>query len=168
VTDVVYFSNTPCIFTKADNLFNATVERLKGVLPSADFQHIGSTAIPGSLTKGDLDIVVRVPPEDFDEAEHCLAALFERNYGSTRNRVFSSFQDRMSDPELGLQLVAIGSEFDHFHTWRRLLEGDIQLRHSYDELKRRFQGRSIKLYRDAKAEFIDNVLRANNPMQRTV
>ncbi|MFM1798506.1 MAG: hypothetical protein RLZZ117_784 [Cyanobacteriota bacterium] len=74
----------------------------------------------------------------------------------------------MSDPELGLQLVAIGSEFDHFHTWRRLLEGDIQLRHSYDELKRRFQGRSIKLYRDAKAEFIDNVLRANNPMQRTV
>ena len=38
---------------------------LRGLLPSALIEHIGSTAIPGAVSKGDLDIYVEVPQADF-------------------------------------------------------------------------------------------------------
>ena len=33
---------------------------LRPLLPTAEIEHIGATAIPGALTKGDLDVMVRV------------------------------------------------------------------------------------------------------------
>jgi GrpB-like predicted nucleotidyltransferase (UPF0157 family) len=158
VTDIVRFSNTPIVFTKAGFLFTTTVNKLRCILPYAEFQHVGSTAIPGTLTKGDLDIVVRVSPEHFCEADLRLAELFERNTGSFQSNEFSAFQDVTSDPELGVQLVAIGSDADHFHVWRQLLESDAELRCKYDELKRSFEGQSMELYREAKAQFITDYL----------
>ena len=55
------------------SLFSADVEKsllvhkkiIKEYLPEADVQHVGSTAIPKSLTKGDLDIQVRVSSQHF-------------------------------------------------------------------------------------------------------
>lgn len=32
----------------------------KNLIPNADVQHVGSTAIQNSLTKGDIDIQIRV------------------------------------------------------------------------------------------------------------
>ena len=165
VPDIVHFSNSPSIFTKAECLFAATVDKLKHILPYAEFQHIGSTAIPGTLTKGDLDIVVRVSLDKFDEADQRLAKIFERNDGSLRSRDFAAFQESKSEPELGVQLVAIGAEIDHFHIWRQLLESDTELRHKYNELKRNFEGKPMSLYREAKAKFIEASLRANSPIQ---
>ena len=163
MTDLVRFSNAPIVFAKAESLFAATVNKLRHILPYGEFQHVGSTAIPGTLTKGDLDIVVRVLPGKFCEADLRLAELFERNISSFHSNEFSAFQDVTSDPELGVQLVAIGSETDHFHMWRQLLESDAELRCEYDELKRSFEGQSMESYREAKAQFItNNLLEANN------
>jgi hypothetical protein len=47
VTDIVRFSNTLIVFTKAGFLFTTTVNKLRCILPYAEFQHVGSTAIPG-------------------------------------------------------------------------------------------------------------------------
>jgi GrpB-like predicted nucleotidyltransferase (UPF0157 family) len=57
---------------------------------TADVRHIGATAVPDCLTKGDLDIVVRVPSDDFADADTALATLFARNEGSIRTEGFSS------------------------------------------------------------------------------
>ena len=37
--------------------------RIDAALPGVEIEHVGSTAIPGALTKGDLDLLVRVPAD---------------------------------------------------------------------------------------------------------
>ncbi len=53
-----------------------------------DIQHIGSTAIPNSITKGDLDIQVRVSKEDFTKAVEILSTIYDINEGSTKTDFF--------------------------------------------------------------------------------
>src|SRR5688572_2454533 len=75
--------------------------RLQRLLPRAEILHVGSTAVPGSLTKGDLDIQVRVEREAFRETRRTLAQHFARNTGSTATSSFASFQDDGATPKLG-------------------------------------------------------------------
>ncbi len=63
-------------------------KRISKHLPFADIQHVGSTTIPNSLTKGDLDIQVRVPFEQFPTAVQALEALYEVNKGSGKTDFF--------------------------------------------------------------------------------
>jgi GrpB-like predicted nucleotidyltransferase (UPF0157 family) len=46
--------------TRVLQRFEQLKAELAVLIPDADIQHVGSTAIPGSLTKGDLDIQIRV------------------------------------------------------------------------------------------------------------
>ena len=41
-------------------IFNAVKKKIAVKLPSAQIEHIGSSAIKGALSKGDLDIFVEV------------------------------------------------------------------------------------------------------------
>ncbi len=45
-------------------------------VPDADVQDMGSTAIPGVLTKGDVDVNVRVAGEDFGRLIEFLRLRF--------------------------------------------------------------------------------------------
>lgn len=155
MSDVVHFSDAPLVFAKADRLFAQEGARIRAELPAAEIVHVGSTAISGSLTKGDLDIAVRVFPAQFAEAEERLAGMYARNTGSDRNDVFSAFLDASTDPELGVQLVVIGSDYDRFGAWLEMLRGSASLRREYDDLKRRFEGEPMDVYRAAKAQFIE-------------
>src|SRR5262245_3440981 len=106
----------------ADALFASIRCELEALLPcAADIRHIGATAVPGCLTKGDLDIVVRVAARDFAAADDALAARFERNLGSIRLATFAAFEDKGGTPHLGVQLVGIGSEYDDFHRFAEAL-----------------------------------------------
>jgi GrpB-like predicted nucleotidyltransferase (UPF0157 family) len=68
---------------------------LTGLLPpAADVRHIGATAIPGCLTKGNLDIVVRVPIDQFSDTDAVLASHLAPNEGFIRSK-----------PHLGIQLA---------------------------------------------------------------
>ena len=92
----------------AERLFASVRETLAELLPpTADIRHVGATAVPGCLTKGDLDIVVRVPANDFAAADAVLASRFARNGGSIRTDTFSAFEDGSSQPHLGVQLAVI-------------------------------------------------------------
>ena len=142
------------LFAKAERLYQEVAPKIQAALPAADIHHVGSTAIPGSLTKGDLDIVVRVASANFDNASSVLEGMFARNTGSDRSHKFAAFLDSSTDPELGVQLVIAGSHVDYFVAWRSLLESDLQLRQEYDALKRAFDGKSMDAYREAKAQFI--------------
>ncbi|WP_201318804.1 GrpB family protein [Paenibacillus sp. EPM92] len=61
---------------KAHQLFIEQRERIKQVVPDGDIQHAGSTAIPDTLTKGDLDIQVRVSQENFEKSVEALSRAF--------------------------------------------------------------------------------------------
>jgi GrpB-like predicted nucleotidyltransferase (UPF0157 family) len=143
---------------RAESLFERTRAALQTVLPMADIRHIGATAIRGCLTKGDLDIVVRVPSDDFTHAETVLSNRFSRNQGSTRTSDFAAFEDVSTDPHLGIQLTAIGGPFDFFHEFVEALGASPQLVREYNALKSAHEGHEMAVYRAAKDAFIDRVL----------
>ncbi|WP_419952499.1 hypothetical protein [Methylobacterium sp.] len=63
-------------------------------------------AIPGCLTKGGLDLVVRVDAAEFDRAEAALAASFRMmKPGSIQTDDFAAFADETRAIPLGLQLT---------------------------------------------------------------
>lgn len=152
----VEFSGKLEIFDAAADLFRDVERRLFELLPRARIHHIGSTAVAGSITKGDLDVLIQVDAADFVDSEKILAKIYNQNSGSTRNSGFSSFVCPNSKPDLGIQLVVTGTELDRFLEWRDRLRADAKLRSEYDELKRRFSGRPMKEYRAAKASFIES------------
>src|SRR5688572_16960802 len=125
----------------AERLFGRVSSELRALLPSAaDIRHIGATAVPGCVTKGDLDIVVRVAAEDFPTTDQALAGRFSRNVGSKRTASFSSFEDGHVSPHLGIQLTVAGGEDDNFHLFVEALRRDRKLVAQYNALKREFDG----------------------------
>jgi GrpB-like predicted nucleotidyltransferase (UPF0157 family) len=131
---------------------------LEKLLPSAEIEHIGSTSTPGAITKGDLDICVLVERSDFKNADGILGEHFARNDGSDRTESLSSFVDDSKAVPVGVQLVVRGGREDFFVRWRELLRGSPQVLRTYNELKRRWHGRSQESYRMEKSIFIEREL----------
>ena len=143
----------------ASDAFNEFVQLWKSDLPaSAEIEHVGATAIPGCLTKGDLDICIRVAATEFEAADSILGRNFQRNLGSVRSGAFSAFMDDDRIPPLGVQLVAKGSDLDFFVEFRNRLRESDTLLTSYNDLKRRYEGRDMEEYRSAKADFISRAI----------
>ncbi|WP_417676463.1 GrpB family protein [Roseibium sp.] len=143
---------------RAERLFNEVRLLVADAVPIADIRHIGATAVPGCLTKGDLDIVVRVPAEKFEEADQALSLLYPRNFGSIRTTTFSAFEDSARAPQLGVQLVAIDGPHDFFHQFAEALKASPDLLQAYNELKMEFAGRDMITYRRAKDAFVEKAL----------
>lgn len=143
----------------AQRLFETVSASLAGMLPStADIRHIGATAVPGCLTKGDLDIVVRIPAEDFEAADALLASRFARNDGSQRTPTFSAFEDTDCHPHLGIQLATTDGPSDVFHLFVEALRASPALIEEYNALKRCHDGGDMAVYRAAKDVFVERVL----------
>jgi ribosomal protein S18 acetylase RimI-like enzyme/GrpB-like predicted nucleotidyltransferase (UPF0157 family) len=150
----------------------AAIERQTALLgrlvPGADLEHIGATAVPGSLTKGDLDLMVRVPAERFEEALAALESCFERNHPDEWTPSLASFNERPEvELPVGVQLVVAGSIADRaFAEWRDRLRADPELLGRYNELKTRHAGDEYEPYTQAKGELIEAVLWPRGPVLR--
>ncbi len=134
--------------------------RIARVLPEAAIEHVGSTAIPGALTKGDLDLLVRTPAERFAGAVAALRDRYAVHQPENWTPTYASFADRGShDPPVGVQLVVAGSADDAlFAPFRDALIADPQLLAQYNALKRGLDGAEYDDYTDAKQAFIERVL----------
>ncbi|WP_211747777.1 GrpB family protein [Paenibacillus sp. Marseille-Q4541] len=142
---------------KAIELYWQENEKMKERLPHADIQHVGSSAIPGTLTKGDVDIQVRVQKEEFEEAVCVLNALYQLNEGSVQTSSFRSFYTNDTILPLGVQLTVCHSEFDVFHKFRDVLLINEGYREQYDQLKASFDGKDMESYRKAKQHFFEQL-----------
>ena len=129
---------------------------LGGLLPGARVEHVGSTAVPGSLTKGDLDICVIVEGGEFERASRVLAECFRIHQPENWSPTLASFTAPGEDGiDVGVQLVPAGSPDERdFVGWRDRLRADPDLRARYDELKRRHQADGMDAYRAAKEVLI--------------
>jgi GrpB-like predicted nucleotidyltransferase (UPF0157 family) len=151
----------------AGTLFSRVQARLQALIPGADIQHVGSTAIPGALTKGDLDVQVRVASGHYSAAKEALSKLYRVNAGGFALQDATSFEDYTTEPSVGIHLTVIGGSADIQCKFRDLLIASPLLREEYDRLKRGFDGGSMAEYRDAKAIFVTRVLRdagIDNPL----
>ena len=158
----VHFMKQEQFRQKVERLFEEEKKRIQSLLREADIQHIGSTAIPNSLTKGDLDIQVRIPAELFPMAVDSLSKVYETNEGSTRTDTFAAFKDNSLDPPLGVQLSVIGGEEDFFWKLRDFLKTNDNYRQEYDNLKKQFEGKCMDDYITAKGEFFEKLMQTDD------
>lgn len=134
--------------------------RVLKLVPGAEVEHVGSTAIRGALTKGDLDLLVRVEAGDFDAAVAGLGGAYAVDQPENWTPTFASFSDpRAVAPPVGLQLVVDGSADDAlFGPFRDALAGDPAMLAEYNALTLENDGEDYERYSDVKAEFVKRVL----------
>jgi GrpB-like predicted nucleotidyltransferase (UPF0157 family) len=154
----VAFGHEEAYRETARHSFDEHRRAIEALLPWARIEHVGSTGVPGSVTKGDLDICVLVEPAGFAEADARMASRYTRNLASIHTDEFAAFTVERGAIDVGIQLVATGSMWDTFVRWRDLLRRDPALRRAYDALKRGYEGRPMDEYRAAKAAFIEESL----------
>lgn len=125
---------------------------------------MGATAVPGALTKGDVDLLVRVSEPDFAHAVSILRKRYIVHQPHNWTRTLASFKaPDSSEPPVGVQLVVAGSDADGFFgPFRDALISDPSLLAEYNELKLRLDGLDYESYTERKGEFIENVLRRAN------
>lgn len=132
----------------------ALLERL---VPWAERAEVGSTAVDGLLTKGDLDWLVRVPASRFPEARRALDRALPRNPDQLSNAQYQGYQVP-SPLDLAVQLTVAGGPYDDFLPFLEALRADAALREAYNALKRRHDGQPMAEYRAAKSAFVREVL----------
>mgnify|MGYP001614103237 CR=1 FL=1 len=152
----VHFKPQSDFADKTQVAFEKEKGELLKILPQADIQHIGSTAIPNAMTKGDLDLQVRVEKDDFQEAVEKLKKLFEINQPDNWTENYASFKDDKRD--IGVQLTVKGSYDDRqFQGQQQLLSNNPKVLEQYNKMKLSFEGKDIKDYRAARAKFFEEL-----------
>ena len=134
------------------------------LVPGAEVEHVGATAVPGALTKGDVDIAVRVGKPQFSAAVDALSSRYAIHQPHNWTPTLASFTE--PDPgelPVGIQLVVAGSDADQFFgPFRDALINSHALLTEYNELKLRLDGLEYERYTEAKAQFVERVLRELN------
>lgn len=151
----VNFKPTEEFLDKADKLFKEQKARILTIIPNAKIEHIGSTAIAGSITKGDLDINVRVLKGHFNEAVAELKKLYDINQPENWNGDFASFKN--DDLDVGIQLTVLGSKADDFVKLRDILINNPAYLAEYNQMKQKYESKDMDEYRSAKADFFQKL-----------
>lgn len=156
------FIQTQSIIGTANLVYAEKVLKLKKLLPFTEVHHVGSTAVPGSLTKGDLDINIRVIQEDFDESVKILKSHYDIAQPQNWKPYFASFQDtgekRIST---GIQLSVIDSPGDCFLRIRQALLDSPEVLKTYNAMKQRHEGDNPSVYWKDKDAFFSKLLEDN-------
>ena len=130
------------------------------LLPEAEVEHTGGSSLPGALTRGDVDLHVRVAAQGFPRALAALEARFEAYHPAMWTAAFAAFvvPDERRLPT-GLVLTAFDGEHDRrfARSWD-VLRTRPDLLAEYNDLKRRFEGTDDEPgYRAAKSAFFDRI-----------
>jgi GrpB-like predicted nucleotidyltransferase (UPF0157 family) len=127
------------------------VKELADLMPYAEFEHVGSTAVLGAWTNGELDVAVRVPKDKFAEADKALKGKLAASDERPRTKSFAMYKDE--GRRLVVLLCEIDSEHDVAHRHRDRFMDQPLLRERYDGIKRRHQDVEVEKYRAAKDQF---------------
>lgn len=147
---------------QAVSVFTTVATEVSRLLPDAQLEHIGASAIPGAVSKGDLDICVLVTPQAHAQAVQKLeAAGYAIKTDTMRTPALCMLLSPRTDMDVALQVVAKGSEFEFFLHFRDALRADPALVEQYNQLKTRFATSGEERYRAEKSRFITAVLTAH-------
>ena len=129
---------------------------IEALVPAAVIEHIGATSVPGSLTKGGLDLLVSVPAERFEQAAREMEERYEIHQPEDWTETFASFKAPEGGIPIGVQLVVADSRDERlFIEWRELLVNEPDVLAEYNALKRSQSGADPDSYVAAKGRFIE-------------
>jgi GrpB-like predicted nucleotidyltransferase (UPF0157 family) len=148
----------------ATSRFVSARDQIKRLLPDAVVEHIGSSAIPGAVSKGDLDICVLVAPLVHEPSVRTLTGWgYVEKTGTLRTAQLCMLEWHMRGEEHAVQLVAHGSPFEMFIAFRDALLARPALVAEYNQVKLNAAHLSDAEYRVAKSTFIEGVIRDAKP-----
>ncbi|MGV6851436.1 MAG: GrpB family protein [bacterium] len=132
--------------------------RIYKILPEARVDHIGSSAIPGAISKGDLDILVAVTQlQHMDAIQKIIKLGFQIKQGTLRTTQLCMLESTNGD-DVAIQLIVEGSVFESFILFRDKLRSNSLLLQEYNQLKLDAQKFSMQHYRELKSRFIESVI----------
>jgi GrpB-like predicted nucleotidyltransferase (UPF0157 family) len=143
---------------RADLLYQKWKGLIESELPFSRVEHVGSTAIGGAITKGDVDLYVEVPPAEHEDAVKALENLGFRIKQDTHRDAELCMLESTDIKDLALQVVARGAVYEFFIKFRDALNADESLVERYNALKAGCSGCSQEEYRRKKSMFIVGVL----------
>ena len=148
------FVMSDALAKEAGTAFAEHTRRIRARLPEVEVRHIGGTSLPGLLTTGDVDILVRVDEREFAHARETLSELYEPLHADRWNEEAAFFDVSGSTPHVEFALTVIGSLIDVHHgdAWRQIA-ADPDLVYRYNAVKRAHERGSIDEYLAAKRAF---------------
>lgn len=136
---------------------------ISALVPEGRIEHVGSSAIPGAVSKGDLDICLIVPPSAHAGiVSRLIAHGYQEQQDTLRTPELCMLNSPASSAEHAIQIVASGSEFEDFIQFRDALLEDSALVEQYNEVKSQSWSLGNESYRAAKSAFIAAVLASRN------
>ncbi|MDO7196789.1 GrpB family protein [Acinetobacter pittii] len=139
-------------------LFNSYQKDISALLSFAKIEHIGSSAIPNAISKGDLDIYIEVMSEQFEFAIEQLKTLnFIEKQNTLRTHELCMLESLNND-DVAFQIVATDSVFTFFLAFKNKLINSPTLVNEYNELKLQCSHLDPDQYRTIKSDFINRVL----------
>jgi hypothetical protein len=140
----------------------AVVDAERAVLRAAgvpgELVWTGGTSVPGALTRGDVDLHLRVAPEQFTTA----VALVRRDHAVVHPEIWGATLATFAvDAPLpaGLAITPLGSEHDvRFTRAWQLLRDDPRLLAAHNALKVEADGMDAERYEDLKSDFFTRLL----------
>ena len=124
------------------------------LLPDAEVHHIGATALPTGLTKGDVDVNIRIDTDGFARAVDVLRRHYEPAQEHNWTPSYASFKANSYPLPLGIQLTVIGSPDDFLLELRDAMLTTPTILHEYSECKRRAAVLGPDAYWNAKDTFL--------------
>ncbi|MCH2051589.1 GrpB family protein [Acinetobacter pittii] len=139
-------------------LFNSYQKDISTLLPFAKIEHIGSSAIPNAISKGDLDIYIEVKPDQFKFAIERLKTLnFIEKQNTLRTHELCMLESLNND-DVAFQIVVTDSVFTFFLAFKNKLINSPTLVNEYNQLKLQCSHLDPDQYRTIKSDFINRVL----------
>ena len=135
--------------------------RLAALMPGLEVHHVGATALPASVTKGDVDVVVRVSSAQFSALVEALKPRFTEKQRENWTAEFASFGDYGSYAlPVGVQVVVRDSENDVFVFLRDYFIAHPDQLREYDRVKAEHASEGPQAYWHAKDAFLSSILAA--------
>lgn len=143
-------------FAVADKVLEAERRLLKQNGIPGVLLLVGGTSVAGALTKGDVDLHLRVPASQYDDAVARLRSLHQVVHPGIWSASLATFDIR-TDVDAGLAVTPEGSEHDvrFTRTWE-VLRARPDLVQEYNRVKQANAGSAE--YEVQKSDFFDRVL----------
>jgi len=142
----------------ADTIVANVESWLRQRLPDCQIEHIGATSMPDGVTKGDVDVNIRVSQQDFANVVDILRRCYDVAQPDNWSPTYASFSDPSHDLPVGLQVTVVGSSDDFLVDLRDLMRADAQLRRDYDGVKSGAASLGPDGYWAAKNDFLEPIL----------
>ena len=132
--------------------------RLESLLGEHELVLVGGSSVPAALTKGDVDLHLRVPAAGFGPTVTALREIYAVVHPEIWQESLATFEVPDAPLPTGVAVTPVGSEHDtRFRLGWQLLAADPALVDAYNAMKLRHRDRPEE-YEQRKSAFFDMLM----------